>query len=92
MELTRYEHIENKIYAIKGVQVMLDSDLSMLDGTETKFINRAMKRNLSRFPEPIVFQHSQDELESLRFQSGTLSGQGVVMLSALLLNKLMDVR
>lgn len=64
--------IENKIYTIRGMQVMLDSDLANLYGTETKFINRAVKRNPQRFPESFVFQLSEKEWESLRFQLGTL--------------------
>ena len=92
MELVSQQHIENKIFTVRNMQVMLDSDLAMLYDTETSFINRVVKRNLSRFPEPFVFQHIQEELESLRFQFGTSNKQGVAMLSALLLNQLKEVR
>lgn len=92
MELVSQQHIENKIFTVRNMQIMLDSDLAMLYGTETKFINRAVKRNPNRFPEPFVFQLTKIEWESLRFQFGTSSGRGVVMFSALLLNQLMDVR
>ena len=53
-ELTKteqYELIESKIIAIRGMQVMLDSDIAELFGVETKHLNRAMKRNLNRFPD-----------------------------------------
>jgi len=73
-------HIENRIFTIRGAQVMLDSDLAEMYQTETKFINRAMKRNPDRFPETFTFQLTTEEwrsLESLRFQSGTLNaGRG----------------
>ena len=72
MELVQ-SNIENKIYAIRGVQVMLDSDLAELYNTETKFINRAVKRNASRFPNEFMFQLSEQEWQSLRCQIGTSS-------------------
>jgi hypothetical protein len=97
MELVQ-SNIENKIYAIRGVQVMLDSDLAEFYNTETKFINRAVKRNASRFPKEFMFQLTEQEWQSLRFQSGTSSEghggrryfpnvfteQGIAMLSAVL--------
>lgn len=78
MELT-ISNIENKIYAIRGLQVMLDSDLANLYQTETKYINRAVNRNPSRFPSQFAFQLDKNEWDSLRFQIGTLkdkSGRG----------------
>jgi hypothetical protein len=79
------------------MQVMLDSDLAILYQTETKFINRAVKRNLLRFPEAFMFQLSESEWTNLKFQFGTSSEhggrrsipfvfteQGVAMLSAVL--------
>ncbi len=68
-------NIENKIYHIRGVQVMMDSDLAKLYETETKFINRAVKRNPDRFPDLFCFQITKEELESLRFQFGTLESR-----------------
>ena len=44
-------NIENMIYEIRGKQVMLDSDLAMLYGVETKRINEAVKNNIEKFPE-----------------------------------------
>jgi len=66
-------HIENRIFTIRGVQVMLDSDLAEMYQTEPKFVNRAMKRNPDRFPETFAFQLTAKEWENLRFQSGTSS-------------------
>jgi len=97
MELAK-SNIENKIYLVRGVQVMLDSDLAGLYNTETKFINRAVKRNASRFPIEFMFQLTEQEWQNLRFQSGTSSEghggrryypnafteQGIAMLSAVL--------
>ena len=65
-------HIEHKIYTIRGMQVMLDSDLADLYHTETKFINRAVKRNSNRFPSDFAFQLTLEEWDSLRCQFGTL--------------------
>jgi len=64
--------IQSKIYRIRGIQVMLDSDLAIWYETETKFINRAVKRNLDRFPAFFCFQMTKEESEALRFQNGTL--------------------
>ena len=63
--------IKSLIYTIRGKQVMLDSDVAMLYHYETKNINKAMKRNIERFPEDFSFQLTEKELESLRFQFGT---------------------
>lgn len=68
--------IENRIYSIRGVQVMLDSDLAELYRSETKIINRAVKRNQARFPQTFVFQLSEKEWNNLRFQLGTSSLHG----------------
>jgi len=66
-------HIENRIFTVRGVQVMLDRDLAEMYQTETKFINRAMKRNPDRFPETFAFQLTAEDLKNLRFQFGTSS-------------------
>ena len=67
------ENIKNLIYTIRGKQVMLDSDVAMLYHYETKNINKAMKRNINRFPEDFCFQLIEKEYENLRFQFGTLN-------------------
>jgi phage regulator Rha-like protein len=68
--------IKNKIYNIRGKQVMLDRDLAELYGVETKQLNRVVKRNKKRFPEEFCFQLSKEEYKtistSLRCQFGTI--------------------
>ena len=71
--------IEDMIYEIRGKQVMLDFDLARIyECTNgTKDINKAVKRNLDRFPNDFYFQLSASEYNSLRFQFGTLkNGRG----------------
>lgn len=65
--------IQDKIYTIRGVQVMLDEDLAFLYGVETKVFNQAIKRNIERFPEKFRFQLSEYEYENLRSQIMTSS-------------------
>ncbi|MDR2728915.1 MAG: ORF6N domain-containing protein [Chitinispirillales bacterium] len=67
-ELTQ---LEKFIYEIRGQKVMLDSDLAALYEIETKALNRAVKRNLERFPGIFMFQLTEDEFASLRYQFGT---------------------
>jgi len=66
--------IRELIFTIRGVQVMLDSDLAELYGVETKMLNRAVKRNIERFPAKFMFRLKKDEWENLRFQIGTSNG------------------
>jgi ORF6N domain len=68
--------IERRIYLIRRLQVMIDSDLAELYGVETKILNRGVRRNLERFPEDFMFQLTKDEAESLRIQFGTLKPAG----------------
>ena len=69
--------IKNMIYEIRGKNVMLDSDLAMLFGYETKQLNRQVLRNINRFPENYCFQITDTEYISLRCQNGTLkNGRG----------------
>jgi hypothetical protein len=91
-------NIEDKIHTIRGVQVILDSDLAAMYQTETKYINRAVIRHPNRFPVDFTFQLNENEWNDLRFQFGTSSSkhggrrympnvfteQGVAMLSAVL--------
>ena len=69
--LTTPEGIKILIYTIGDKQVMLDNDLASLYQVETKNLNRAVKRNIERFPESFCFQLTKDETENLRFQFGT---------------------
>ena len=65
------EVIVSKILIIKGKRVMLDKDLAGLYEVRTKNLNKAVKRNIERFPEDFMFQLTKEEVESLRFQIGT---------------------
>lgn len=58
-------------YSFKKKRVMLDSDVARLYHYETKNINKAVKRNLERFPEEFCFQLTENEFQTLRFQFGT---------------------
>lgn len=68
--------IEKAIYLIRGQKVMLDTDLAGLYGVETFNLNKAVKRNLERFPEDFMFQLTKDEWERLKFQTGMSKPQG----------------
>ncbi|MCX6310925.1 MAG: ORF6N domain-containing protein [Bacteroidetes bacterium] len=65
------EKILNRIYVIRGKKVMLDKDLAEMYGVLTKNLNRAVKRNLRRFPDDFMFRLTGNEFESLRCQFGT---------------------
>ena len=94
------KEIQSMIYTFRGRQVMLDSDLAMLYQVTTSNLNKAMKRNIARFPERFCFQLTENEYENLRFQNGISSStnnyggrrympyvfteQGIAMLSAVL--------
>ena len=69
--LVPVERIERAILVIRGHKVMLDTDLALLYEVETKALNRAVKRNLDRFPADFMFQLTDEEAESLRCQFGT---------------------
>ena len=62
------QEIEYKIYLIRGLQVMIDSDLATLYGVSTRVLNQAVRRNLPRFPSDFMFQLTDIEEESLRSQ------------------------
>lgn len=66
--------IENLVYEVRGVEVMLDSNLAMLYEVETKRINEAYYRNIDKFPERISWKLTKDEANNLRSQFATSSG------------------
>lgn len=68
--------IKSKLYDFRGHRVMLDSDLAEYYEIETKYLNRAVKRNPDLFPSDFMFQLTTEETESLRFQSGTSTKKG----------------
>jgi len=89
--------IESTILLLRNQKVMLDADLAALYGVETKFLVRAVKRNIERFPADFMFQLNKEEFDNLRFHFGTSSDwggrryppyafteQGVAMLSSVL--------
>ena len=89
--------IQKKIYEIRGKQVMLDFDLALLYGVETKVLKQGVKRNIRRFPLDFMFELTQEEFNSLRSQFVTsnkrggirympfaFTEQGVAMLSSVL--------
>lgn len=92
------ERIVQSILVIRGLKVLLDSDLAMLYGVETRVLVQAVKRNLERFPEDFMFQVDSEELAFLRSQSVisnpgrggrryapyAFTEQGVAMLSSVL--------
>ena len=66
--------IEKKIFVIRGVQVMIDRDIAELYGVETRVLNQAVKRNISRFPEEFMFQLERKEIDCLMSQIATSRG------------------
>ena len=65
------ETIANKIYFIRNQKVMLDRDLAILYGIETKRLKEQVKRNISRFPEDFMFELTKSEFENWRSQFAT---------------------
>jgi len=74
--LSHIDQIGSMIRTIRGQKVILDNDLARIYGTPTKILNKAVKRNLERFPDDFIFQLKMEELENLRFQFGTSSSHG----------------
>ena len=99
-QLVQVEAVTEKILNIRGKRVMLARDLAMLYGVTTGNLNKAVKRNIDRFPEDFMFQLKKEEYNALRFQNGILkkgqhakympyafTEQGVAMLSSVLRSK-----
>ncbi len=100
LSIVPIERIESAIFYIHGEKAMLDADLAVLYGVETKVLVQAVKRNIDRFPKDFMFQLTKDEFDILRSQSVTSRGwggrrtppyafteQGVAMLSTILRSK-----
>jgi hypothetical protein len=96
------DDIHHQIYFIRGHRVMLDRDLATLYGVETGALNRAVRRNLDRFPLDFMLELTDEETELLRCQIGiskfegrggrrylplVFTEQGVSMLSSVLRSK-----
>ena len=96
------DNIQNKIFTIRNMQVMLDSDLAELYGVETKRINEAVRNNVDKFPSDFYFELSKKEDELLRskistfkenlknrkYVSKVFTEQGVYMLATVLKSKI----
>ena len=61
-EIMSVENIQNRVYIIRGQQVMLDYDLAEIYGYEVKALNQQVKRNINRFPEDFMFQLKKEEV------------------------------
>lgn len=70
VEMAKPEAIAQLVFLIRGEKVLLDSDLAMLYDVETGALNRAVKRNINRFPVDFMFQTTAQEWEELRCQIG----------------------
>jgi len=70
------KEIESKIFYIRSLKVMIDSDLAELYGIETRVLNQAVTRNMKRFPEDFKFQLTEEEWMILKTKNATLSGWG----------------
>ena len=70
------EIIQRRIYVIRTHKVMIDTDLAKLYEVATFNLNKAVKRNLSRFPEDFMFRLTAEEAECLRFQNGISKNRG----------------
>ena len=57
--------IKDKIYTVRGLQVMLDRDIAEFYEVETKRVNEAVKNNLDKFPDDFYFETSQEEFDIL---------------------------
>ena len=69
--------VQQLIHVVRGERVILDSDLAMLYGVETKNLKRQVKRNRARFPSDFMVELTREEYNSLRCQNGTIeSGRG----------------
>jgi phage regulator Rha-like protein len=66
MNSNQTQNIESIIYTVRGLQVMLDSDLAELFQVETKVLNQSIKRNIDRFPDSFRFQLTTDEFQGLK--------------------------
>lgn len=70
-ELMTVDNICNRVYVIRGLQVMLDYDLAEIYGYEVKRLNEQVKRNITRFPEDFMFQLTKEEIDFVKSQFAT---------------------
>jgi hypothetical protein len=69
--IVKFDDVENKILPIRGMQVILDSDVAELYGVETRDINKAVKNNPDKFPAGYIIELDTNELEDLRWKFST---------------------
>jgi len=67
----KFEHIENKVIDLRNQKVILDSDVAVLYGVETRDVNKAVKNNPAKFPKGYIFELTKDELENLLWKIST---------------------
>ena len=65
-EMLSVNHIQDKVYVIRGQQVMLDFDLAEIYGYEVRKLNQQVKRNIDRFPEDFMFQLTRNEIDFVK--------------------------
>ena len=101
-ELATIETVQAKIYTVRGIKVMLDRDLAVLYGIETKFLKRQVSRNIDRFPNDFMIILTLEEAEEIsrchfgtlkqgcnvKYQPYAFTEQGVAMLSGILKSKI----
>ena len=71
------DNIQQKIFELRGERIMLDVDLALLYEVETRVLNQAVKRNITRFPEDFMFQLTKEELQILMSQFVTSRWGGI---------------
>ena len=86
-QIAHVENIQNRILTMRGVQVMLDSDLAEMYGVEVKRLNEQVNRNINRFPEKFRFQLTKQEFETLRSQFATPKKEEKVLRSQIATSK-----
>jgi len=100
-KITKNILVDDKIFIIRGLQVMLDRDLAQLYGVETRRLKEQVKRNIKRFPSDFMFKLTDNELNTLVSQNATppkkyfggslpfvFTENGIAMLSSVLKSKI----
>ena len=75
-DIVKFSDVEKTVVAIRGQQVILDSDVAALYGVETKRVNEAVKNNPEKFPEGYILALTDEEWDALRSKFSTLKPAG----------------
>ena len=75
-EIITESKIETAIFLVRGHKVLIDADLAVLYGVETRSLVQAVKRNIQRFPPDFMFQLNKEEFNALRSQIVISKGKG----------------